>query len=246
MTPRDKPGTDIAVRRPMRKSSTFILLSSILAVAACGNDRPANTATEPPAASDPGNASMEAGVSPTALEPGSASQTTASIAQPDTASTAEPKPGGAPDLSDGQVLQILHTANQGEIEQAKLAESKAKDARVKKLAAAMIKDHSEADRKAEKLAKKSDGFSMSATSSSLESDAQNATADLKTQTGSDFDRDYVDTQIKEHQAVLDLIDQQLAPNAKGGDVKSFVTAVRAKVAMHLEHARELQSKLAMK
>jgi len=53
-------------------------------------------------------------------------------------------------------------------------------------------------------------------------------------------RGYVDTQVKEHQAVLDLIDQHLLPNAKEAAVKTFITSVRAKVAMHLEHAQSLQ------
>ena len=34
------------------------------------------------------------------------------------------------------------------------------------------------------------------------------------ESGAGFDKSYVDTQVKEHQAVLDMIDQKLLPNAQ--------------------------------
>ncbi len=145
-------------------------------------------------------------------------------------------------LTDEQIVEITHTANAGEIEQARLAQTKAKDGRVKRLAAMMIKDHSDADMKGMKLAKKASLTpSDSPTSTSLKSDAESNTASLKTQTGADFDKAYVDTQVKEHQAVLDMIDEKLSPNAKNADLKAYLTDVRAAVAMHLQHAKDLQS-----
>ena len=148
-------------------------------------------------------------------------------------------------LTDEQIVGITHTANLGEIEQAKLASTRAKDGRVKKLAAMMIKDHTAADTKGTELAKRVSLVpSESSTGTSLKSDADSNTASLKTQTATDFDKAYVDTQVKEHQAVLDTIDQKLSPNAKNPDLKSYLTDVRAAVAMHLEHAKDLQSAMA--
>jgi putative membrane protein len=79
--------------------------------------------------------------------------------------------------------------------------------------------------------------------SASESDAHGATATLKSESGADFDKGYVDTQVKEHQAVLDLIDQKPGPNAKNADVRAFLVEVRTKVATHLEHAQDLQTAL---
>jgi len=42
-------------------------------------------------------------------------------------------------------------------------------------------------------------FESSSVASSLEGDAQSATDNLKSQTGADFDKSYVDAQVKEHQ-----------------------------------------------
>jgi putative membrane protein len=226
----------------MRTTIIGFSVVSILATLACGGaDQPAktpdNTATSTPATTSGSDSS------PMSRTP--ASSAARSDAAPVAAMPSDGTPPAAqPLLSDEQILQIVHTANEGEIAQAKLAKGKAQDARVKKLAAMMIQDHSAADHKTMALAKKLNGPTPSATGASLENDAQSNTTTLESESGADFDKGYVDTQVKEHQAVLDLIDQQLLPDAKDADVKTFVTGVRAKVAKHLHHAQELQAALA--
>src|ERR1700722_13437941 len=113
-------------------------------------------------------------------------------------------------LSDGQILQFTHFANAGEIAQAKMAKTQAKDARVKKFAEAMIADHSAADKKGSALAKqKKLTLEDSADATALKTDADKNSDDLRAQSGADFDKPYVDTQVKEHQAVLDAVDNKL-------------------------------------
>jgi putative membrane protein len=149
-----------------------------------------------------------------------------------------------PSFSDAQILEITHTANVGEIEQAKLAQAKGRSANVKKFASMMLKQHSEADAKGMKIAKAA-GLTLatSPTSENLANDAEHNTAAMKTQTGLDFDHAYVDAQVNEHQAVLDTIDQKLVPSAQSADVKSYLADVRTAVAMHLQHAKDLQNDL---
>ncbi len=147
-------------------------------------------------------------------------------------------------LTDAQILEITHTANLGEIEQAKLAQSRARDPRVKALAAMMLKDHTAADAEGMALAAKA-GFSAaeSSTSTTLQNAGDRVADELRSKTGADFDRAYVDDQVKEHQTVLSTIDDQLIPVARSAGLTSYLAAVRAKVAMHLQHAQELQSEL---
>jgi putative membrane protein len=154
--------------------------------------------------------------------------------------------GGATAVSgDDQILQVLHTANAGEIEQAKLAQQKSKNSQVKHFAAMMVKDHTDADHKGQDVGKKAHVTpSSSSVSTSLESDAKQMTSSMSSRTGAEFDRAYIDAQVKEHQSLLDLIDAQLAPNAKAPEVKSFVQAVRTKVQSHLKEAQDIQHKLA--
>jgi putative membrane protein len=207
-----------------------------LAVCGCGGDQPAKSPDTSAAASQPPSSTdATPGTTPTDLvaTPGDA-------AVPAGAST--PPADATPALTDAQILQVLHTANTGEIEQAKLAHAKSKDVRVKTLAAMMLEDHSKADKKGMALAKKS-GFAPepSPVSTSLESDAGGNTSALKSDGAADFDKAYVDTQVKEHQAVLDLIDKQLIPSARNTDLAELLANVRTAVAMHLQHATELQT-----
>jgi predicted outer membrane protein len=118
------------------------------------------------------------------------------------------------DLSDAQILEVAHVANRSEVEQAKLAESKGRDLRVKKLAAMMAKDPLETDREGMALAKKM-GLtpSPSLTSTSLEADTKDAASALEAATGSDLDKGYAHTQVKEQAAVLQTVEERLMPSA---------------------------------
>jgi putative membrane protein len=228
----------------MNMARHLVLLSSVFATAliGCGGDEPAAKAPDNPSTS---SSEANAGVSAGNPMPNSgASANAAPAPSPSTAtasSEATPPADATPALSDDQILQVVHTANAGEIEQAKLAQSKAKDARVKKFAAMMVRDHTKADGEEMTLAKKASlTLSPSPTSTSLESDAHGATVTLTSENGADFDKGYVETQVKEHQAVLDMIDQKLGPNAKNVDVRAFLVEVRTKVATHLQHAQDLR------
>jgi hypothetical protein len=43
--------------------------------------------------------------------------------------------------------------------------------------------------------------------------------------------------------VLDLIDNQLAPNAKSSEMKALLQSLRPKVEGHLKHAQDIQKAL---
>jgi putative membrane protein len=147
-------------------------------------------------------------------------------------------------LTDGQILEIMHTANVGEIDQAKLALSRTTDSRIKSLAQMMVRDHTQADEKGMVVAKKANiERQASSLSQSLESAADSATGNLKAEPKANFDRNYVDTQVREHQAVLDSIDQKLMVNVSSPNLKAYLVEVRAAVASHLQHARDLLSQL---
>ncbi|MGD0677425.1 MAG: DUF4142 domain-containing protein [Polyangiaceae bacterium] len=225
------------------RTTSLCLLPSILAalLAGCGTAQPAKSAqatpspaAEPPASSGPKAA--KAATSPMS------SGALASMSPTDTGGATE---SDSPALSDDQIVDVTHTANLGEIEQAKLALSKAHDSRVRKLAAMMMKDHLAADAKGAALAKK-DNLSPapSSTSIALEGDAKAVTSALKADTGDAFDKDYVDSQVKEHQAVLEMIDDKLLPGAKSPGVKAYLADVRPTIVMHLQHAKDLQKDMA--
>jgi putative membrane protein len=236
-----------------------------MVASACGGSEPAANAPPPPAPPPQSPEGMEttanpppsapntqppSTMSPSTSSPSTTSPSTSSPTQgvygggPDT--SAMPAPGASPTstLSDDQIFGVLHTANVGEIEQARLAQKQAKNARVKQFAGMMIKDHSDADKKGTDVAKKTKASpAPSDVSRNLESDAKQLTSAMSSQKGSDFDRSYIDAQVKEHQGVLDLIDKQLLPNAQSAELKSLLQSLRPKIEGHLREAQDIQKAL---
>jgi putative membrane protein len=230
----------------MHTNRSLLVLPSLLALQllACGGQSPpARSASD--VSTGPTSADTSSDVASIAPE---TTTTGASPASPEPATPPAPTEAQAPNadlpltFSDAEILQITHAANQGEIAQATLAQHKSQDPKVRKLAAMMLKDHLAADAKCLEIAKKESLVpAESATSSTIDKDAGRATSTLRSERGRTFDRDYVDTQVKEHQAVLTLIDDRLLVDAKDPDVRAFLTEVRAKVALHLQHAVSLQT-----
>jgi putative membrane protein len=217
-----------------------------LAAAACGHDEPPKSAAneEAPAPAVPAAAPTQ----PAPMQPQLEANPTAGPTSADVpregpnAGNAEAQP--MPALTDGQILEVTHTANTAEIEQAKIALVRSKDARVRQFAQMMVRDHTQADDKGIVVARKYNlERQQSPASDSLRSDADGATQTLKADALADFDKDYVDTQVREHQAVLDTLDQKLIPTAQDPGVKSYLLTIRAAVASHLQHAEDLQRAL---
>ncbi len=153
----------------------------------------------------------------------------------------------ATDLTDAQILEVTHVVNRSVIEQSKLAESRGRDAQLKKLAATIVRERAQSDIEATALAK-AVGLSpaQSATSASLEGQAKGTATALKEQEGVDFDRSYLDAQIREHRSLLDTLEQKLLPNAKNADLKAYLVGVQATLATDLQQAQTLLGKLDVK
>src|SRR5262249_44819598 len=106
--------------------------------------------------------------------------------------------------TDAQIASIVVTANQVDIDAAKLAETKASSKEVKDFARRMVIDHSALNKSATELAQKLKLKPESnSTSEALKKGGDENLAKLKTLSGADFDRAYIDNEVKYHQAVLD-------------------------------------------
>lgn len=157
----------------------------------------------------------------------------------------DPSATPAPTLSEGQIAMITDLANTAEIEQGKLAQTKAKSASVKKFAAMMVKHHTEAKNEQAKVAKQ---LSLTPTQSqdatTLKADADKSLGSLRGASGAAFDETYINGQVEAHQKVLDTIDRQLLPSAKSQDVIDNLKKMRETVVSHLEEAKTIQADLA--
>ena len=150
----------------------------------------------------------------------------------------------APALSDANIAAIVLAANDADIANGKQALSKSKDADVKAFAQLMVTDHGATNDKAKALAGK---LSLTPedneTSNGIKAQQDSVRAMLKDKTGADFNKAYVDNEVSYHETVLGAIDQALIPNAQNAELKQLLTDTRPVVAAHLDHAKQLQSKL---
>jgi putative membrane protein len=150
----------------------------------------------------------------------------------------------APDLSDPEVAHVAVTANNIDIEFAKLAQSRTRNHDVKQFATTMITDHSAVNAKAKALAAKLHVTPKdNDMSQSLLKGAAEARAKIEPLKGKAFDQAYIDREVAYHQAVLDALDKVLIPTTENAELKQLLVDVRPAFATHLEHAKQLQSRL---
>ncbi|WP_437634944.1 DUF4142 domain-containing protein [Sorangium sp. So ce854] len=175
---------------------------------------------------------------PPATQPSADAQTEA------TTSTTPSAPPEAP-LTDEQIVAVLDAANKKEIDEATLAQTKAKNKDVKAYARMIAQHHTQAKAKQAQLAKKL-GITAAESDKSkqLTDETQQAVDQLKALQGADFDQQFVATMVKDHQTTLDLLDRRILQDAKNADLKAMIEKdLRPTIEKHLKDAEALAQKL---
>ena len=146
--------------------------------------------------------------------------------------------------NDANIAAIVVAANTIDIHNAREAERISKNSKVMDFARRMVTDHSAVNKKATDLAKRLDLTPReNATSRSLETSATRTRTHLMTLSGPDFDKAYIGNEVSYHQAVLDMMDKTLIPDAQNGDLKKLLEETRPAIEEHLKMAREIQGEL---
>lgn len=63
------------------------------------------------------------------------------------------------------------------------------------------------------------------------------------ESGTGFDRAYIDHEIAYHRTVLDALDNVLIPNATNAELREMLVGVRPAFEAHLKHAQSLRQTL---
>ncbi len=160
---------------------------------------------------------------------------------PPVAPPVEEPPPPAP-LTDAQIAKVLDSVDSGEIAQAKVAQKKSKNPKVKKYAAHMIQAHTQSKNKATAWAKKAKITPEDSPEATQLADkgAQTLSA-LEGADAASFDAAYIAAQAQQHDEVLGLLDSRLAPSATDEQLKAFLAATRAMVATHATEAKALEA-----
>lgn len=150
-------------------------------------------------------------------------------------------------LSDAEVAFVAVTANQIDIDNAKLAKQRSENAEVLKFAETMANDHQAVIEQASALASKLGVTPKeNAVSSGLLADAAATRKVLALKSGIEFDRAYINNEVTYHQNVISAIKDLLIPEAENKELKALLNDVLPAFDAHLEHAQMVQKQIASK
>ena len=83
----------------------------------------------------------------------------------------------------------------------------------------------------------------SPTEDALKKGAAESEAHLKTLSGAEFDRAYIDHEVAYHKQVIDAMKSTLIPDAQNAELKSALEGAAPMFQGHLEHAEHMQSSM---
>lgn len=147
-------------------------------------------------------------------------------------------------LSDPEIASVAVVANQSDINFAKIALERSHNEDIKNFANTMIKDHSAVIKQAVALVKRlSVTPKGNAVSKSLEDQAKATIKALKDAKASEFDKLYIDNEVKYHKAVISAVETMLIPASNNGELKDLLKGVLPVLKVHLKHAESVQNKV---
>jgi putative membrane protein len=135
-------------------------------------------------------------------------------------------------------------ANTAEIQVARMAAKKASSSDVKKLAEKLAVDHSKNREEVKALARKLNQPVIPAAGGDITAPDNAATpSDLEGKSGADFDRAFVEHQIRVHQSNIQKLQDQMLPAADNAQVKVYLQKALADMQRHLASLQEVQQKI---
>jgi len=144
---------------------------------------------------------------------------------------------GTMDSTDTKFIKKTSDSGMAEVKLATLATQKAERADVKQFANTLVSDHNKANSELASLAKKK-GVEVSAM---IPAKAADAFKDLENDSGSKFDKAFLDKMEKDHKDSIDDF-ESAEKNAKDGDLKAWVSKTLPTLRAHLDKIKELKGK----
>jgi putative membrane protein len=144
---------------------------------------------------------------------------------------------GTESPSDSTFVLKASESGMAEVALAKLAQSKAESEKVRAFAIHMLKDHEKANEELMKIAK-THNLELATQLSKECKEKQTAMMALK---GSEFDRAYMDDQVKAHQEAVKLFTME-SEKGSNADLKAFASKTLPVIQMHLRKAEEIAGK----
>ena len=134
---------------------------------------------------------------------------------------------------ESRLLNQLHTVNMTEIAAGKLAAQNTTNPAITEFGTHLIQDHTAADRELVKLSKARGVTLTKPRTSELDT--------LRSLKGTQFDRAFVNTMLRDHQRTIALIEGSLEGNVQTPDVRKFLERTLTTLKLHRERAEQLQT-----
>ena len=146
--------------------------------------------------------------------------------------------------TDPQIAHIAYTAGLLDIDAAKQALAKSKNADVRAFAEGMVKDHTNVNKLALDLCKKL-GVTPedNDTSRGLKKQADAKLAELSKLSGAAFDKAYMANEVAYHQTVNGALQTTLIPSTTNGELKGLLQTGLKIFQGHQQHAEQVAAKL---
>jgi len=150
----------------------------------------------------------------------------------------------APKLTDPVIASVAVTANQIDINYAKIAKEKSKNEEVLKFAETMMTDHQAVIDQAVALVTRLKVTPMdNDVSKKLNADAETTKKMLHSKSGKEFDKAYADNEVAYHKAVISAVQDVLIPQSQNAELKALLEKVLPILKSHLGHAEMVQKNL---
>ena len=140
--------------------------------------------------------------------------------------------------SDADFVEDAAIGGMSEVELGKLASTKATSADVKAFGQMMVTDHTKANDELKALAAKK-GWKLPA---EVDSSHKSTADDLKSRTGADFDKEYVEEMVDDHETDVKAFEDK-AKNATDPDLKAFAEKTLPTLRKHLDAIKAIQAKM---
>lgn len=154
------------------------------------------------------------------------------------ANTVSNAAGSVTGTSDEDFVEDAALGGMAEVELGRLASTKAANAEVKSFGQMMVTDHSKANDELKALAAKK-GWQLP---TALDSSHRATLDDLRNRVGADFDREYVEEMVEDHETDVKAFEDK-ANSATDPDLKAFAAKTLPTLRKHLEAIRAIQAKM---
>jgi putative membrane protein len=199
----------------------------------------------------PGGMTQPSETNPPSMAPGNSQQSPSANGEPSSMMGGQDQNGIQPStttvdvssLNDAQVAAVMNAMNGDQIREARLAGNSASTPQVRQYARQVLVTHQNMQNKLDTLYSQMQITpSPNAVSNQIDSDGQNRVTALESLRGKDFDRVFMDDQVRSHNNALELLDRAI-PNAQDKRLKTQLTDARTRVDAQLRQAEVLQQQV---